>query len=229
LQSLHAADASDALRDTRRALVAQLEDVDAMSIVARAATAALRTSRDAFDVHALIGDVVADTYSGDTPYDPDQSMATHMIGEVRRRVARSQRATKKLVSLDSITESLASDQREVDIEAAHGARLDRLERALPMLRARVSDDPALARMLAQHEAGAARSAAVVRDGMTRGEYSNARRRLIAAAQAVDRAAQVAQVHECTASIVDDDDVTGNTSVPIEVPLTDEQRAATLVA
>lgn len=228
MQSPSENDVSPALRDTHVALVAQLADAAAMSTVTRAAAASLRASRDAFIVSELIGDVVADTYSGEAPCKPGQTMTAHLVGEVRRRVARSRRATKNLISLESLAESLEPDPEDTEGEALHNARLDRLESMLTLLRARVRDDPALARMLAHHEAGAARSAAVVRDGMSRREYINTRRRLIAAAQAIDRSAQLAEGDECAEPGVDST-TAGNESAHMEVPLTDAQREAAIGA
>jgi hypothetical protein len=44
-------------------------------------------------VSDLIADVVGDTYSGDLPLEPGTTMTSHLVGELRRRVDRSGRAT----------------------------------------------------------------------------------------------------------------------------------------
>jgi hypothetical protein len=173
------------LRDARKALEVQLKNPDAMAIVRRAAAAALRKRCGAFEVSDLIADVVGDTYSGDLPFAPGASMKNHLIGELRRRAARSQRAVKHIVSLDVLEEELALDIHDLDADAALDARLTRFERSLPPLRARVSDDAPAARILALREAGTRRGSAAFRGGLSKRDYRNARRRLGDAARAID--------------------------------------------
>ena len=80
-----------------------------MAIVRRAAAAALRKRCGAFEVSDLIADFVGDTYSGDLPFAPGASMKNHLIGELRRRTDRSQRAVKLV---------LAAPMREGSISSA---------------------------------------------------------------------------------------------------------------
>jgi hypothetical protein len=94
------------LRDTREALGAFLQDEDAKARVMRAASGALRVRRDSLVARELIADVVGDLFSGELAWEPTTSreqwalaMASHVIGELRRRAIRSHRATRHLVPL----------------------------------------------------------------------------------------------------------------------------------
>src|SRR4051812_36208372 len=97
------------LREAREALDVYLRDDDAKARVVRAAPGALRVRRDSLVVRELVADVVGDIFSGELAWDASSpratwatSMASHLIGELRRRVKRSHRAARHLVPLTSL-------------------------------------------------------------------------------------------------------------------------------
>jgi hypothetical protein len=75
---------------------------------------------------------------------------------------------------------------DAEADAKADARMGRFEHELPVLRARMSGDAPVIKLLGLYESGMGRRSAAVHAGMSPREYHHARRRLVTAARAIDR-------------------------------------------
>lgn len=183
------------LREAREALDVYLKDEDAQARVVRAAARALRVRRDSLVARELVADVVGDMFGGELAWDSSTprtawalAMAFHLIGELRRRVKRSDYATRNLVPLASLEDEEVPTvhDAEAEADARTEARMDRFERGLAVLRERMNHDAPVTELLGLYASGLSRKSAAVHAGMSLREHHNVRRRLVRAAPAIDR-------------------------------------------